>query len=90
MSTLVIELEEELVVHENERFVVEFRGRGGRLVAEKVSALGVDGTEPEEDRQGAAEDWLRESTGLLLGMTDTEADEARYEYLASRATPPRG
>ncbi len=84
MSTLVIEVEEELVVRENERFVVEFRGRGGRLVAESVSALGRDGAEPTEDRQRAAEDWLRESTGILSGMTDAEADEARYEYLAAK------
>ena len=82
MSTLVIEVEEELVVRENERFVVEFRGRGGRLVAESVSALGTDGTEPKEDRQSAAEDWLRESTGLLSGMTDAEADDARYRVRA--------
>ncbi len=86
MSTLVIEVEEELVVRENERFVVEFRGRGGRLVAESVSALGTGGAEPTEDRQRAAEDWLRESTGILSGMTDAdaEADEARYEYLAAK------
>lgn len=84
MSTLVIEVEEELVVRENERFVVEFRGQGGRLVAERVSPLGADGTESDADRQRAAEDWLRESTGILSGMTDAEADEARYEYLAAR------
>lgn len=84
MKTLVIEVEEELVVHENERFVVEFRGRGGRLVAERVSPLGADGTEPQGDRQQDAEEWLRESTGILSGMTDAEADEARYEYLAAK------
>jgi hypothetical protein len=81
MHTLVIEVDEELVVHANERFVMEFRERDGKLVAERVSPLGG---EQEEDRQRAAEEWLQESTGLLSGMANEEADEARYEYLAAK------
>jgi hypothetical protein len=84
VRTLVIEVEEDLVVHANERFVVEFRERDGRLVAEKVSALGSESSKGVEDREQAAEEWLQSSAGILAEMTEAEIAEARYLYLADR------